>query len=590
MIMKDKNIPNDFKTPIIGEMDHLYEELINFVDSSIKIPKDVILSLKIKETLNPDIWPNGKLNPEVHKQLIKIADDFIRELAINKDLIDDIIFTGSLANYNWSKFSDIDIHIHLDLERFKDPIMVREYLNAKRNIWNTKHDIKILGYPVEMYAQDINEKHNSSGIYSLLKNKWLQKPKRDDFKIPKEQLIDTLTKYYKALKSAKESYDNDLFEETINKTERLRDKIQSLRKAGLEERGEFSIENISFKILRRTNFIEFLLDLKNKAYDKMMSLSENNLTLMEKSHIKAHLQLLAEAPSKRAYTSDYLRTTYKVSILTNQFKHDDYFMQEDAGEFIAAAIVDIRGNIRISQVAKVPASDLKNNRLGIVRDTKDYMQFYVMAGRGIQHPDTQELPRQTAMTRSGIDSPDQLPTYTKTVHLDNPIQADGKLIKTIDVEVPKPGSPASDAQIKTYLLYGPMIIDFVEKNLATPVGYNDGKATIIRNAMPINKKIQIIRKDAEDQINQKKLPRINFIQAFEKFKENVIDIMTPEQQEQMDTTKMTRDFINSYASQINTNKSITSLPNDQADQIMQRQADLQRKIQQMKDRRNKSTL
>ncbi len=308
---------------------------------------------------------------------------------------------------------------------------------------------------------------------------------------------------------------------------------------------------------------------------------------MIKSLILERLHNLTEAP-KRATTSDYLRTTFRVSILTQQHKHDDYFMGEDNGEFIAAAIVDIRGNVRISQVAKVPAGDLKNNRLGITRDTKDYLQFYVMAGRGIQHPDTEkQLPDETAMTRQGVHSPTTLPTYTKTVHLNHPMQADGQIIKTIDVEVPKPGSPASDAQIKTYLLYGPMIIDFVEKNLDTPIGYQDGKAPEIRNQMELKKKIEIIRKDAEDYLNKHKLQRINLIQTFEDFKTQFITPLSNEEKMMLDTTSTTKAFIKYYLEKNNIQQKPT-LSTPDADDVLQRQAAIQKKIDDMKARRNRN--
>jgi hypothetical protein len=261
-------------------------------------------------------------------------------------------------------------------------------------------------------------------------------------------------------------------------------------------------------------------------------------------------------------------------------------MNENAGDFIAAAIVDIRGNIRIAQVAKVDASDLKSHRLGIVRDTKDYMQFYIRAGRGIEHPDTEKLPDETAMTRHGVQSQ----TYTRTVHLNNPMHSNGQTIKTVDVQVPKPGSPASDAQIKAYLLYGPMIIDFVEKNLDTPVGYQDGKGSEIRNAMNIKKKIEVIRKDAEDQIMKQGLPRLGVYKFFEEFKEKYIDPMSDEEKLMMDTTQMTKRFVDLYSQEVvrqkgDTTKKVTSLSQSDADDVLKRQADLQKKIELMRARR-----
>ena len=47
-----------------------------------------------------------------------------------------------------------------------------------------------------------------------------------------------------------------------------------MRASGLEKGGEYSVENLAFKVLRRTDFIGELNDLKTKSYDTMMSLNE----------------------------------------------------------------------------------------------------------------------------------------------------------------------------------------------------------------------------------------------------------------------------------------------------------------------------
>lgn len=301
---------------------------------------------------------------------------------------------------------------------------------------------------------------------------------------------------------------------------------------------------------------------------------------MFKKLIQEKLDLLKEA-NPRASSADYYRTMYRVAILTKNYTHDEYYMGENLGEFIAAAIVDIRGNIRISQVAKVPAGDLKANRLGITRETKDYLQFYVMAGRGIQHPNTEkELPDETAMSRDGINSSSRLETFTKTVHLKSPIRINGQETSTIEVEVPKPGSPASDAQIKTYLLYGPMIIDFVEKNLAEPIGYRDGKAPEIRNAMDIKQKIQIIRKDAEDSLETRRLPRVGFIEAFNEFKETNILSLSAKEQEAMDTTDMTKKFMEFYINKsgASSKRLSNAMNSDDAAEVYRKQAEAKARI------------
>ena len=43
-------------------------------------------------------------------------------------------------------------------------------------VFNSQHDIKIKGYDVEVYVQDLNEKNKSIGVYSIVSNEWLNFP------------------------------------------------------------------------------------------------------------------------------------------------------------------------------------------------------------------------------------------------------------------------------------------------------------------------------------------------------------------------------------------------------------------------------
>lgn len=235
-------------------------------------------SFEIKNTLNPSLWKNNSLNKKVRLKLLDIADEFINSLKLGNIEISDITLTGSLANYNWSKkYSDIDLHIILDYNIFdinKD--ILKTYFNSQRKIWNIDNkDVKIMGYPVEIYVQDINEPHKSSGVYSLKKDKWVVKPERskisnekfnDDYikeKISEYiNLIDKIKNLYKKYKSK----DKVKLEKLLNYSEKLFDSIKNERKNALskENGNEMSDGNIIFKSLRRANYIEKLKDLIKK--------------------------------------------------------------------------------------------------------------------------------------------------------------------------------------------------------------------------------------------------------------------------------------------------------------------------------------
>lgn len=226
-----------------------------------------------QSTLNPKFWTDKELNEKIAKRLTKIAQDFVAGLEIEADP-EDLRFTGSLANYNWSKYSDIDLHIIVDFSKIDDDIdVVKSFFDAVRMRWNDTHDIKIHGYEVELYVENAGESHRSSGIYSIFENKWIVEPNPEsvDIDIPlARKKSDGITTQVNMLHHiiAKGKY-----KAALKSIERIKRKIRRMRKAGLNsEQQEFSAENIAFKILRREDILQKLNDLKYDAYDKLMSM------------------------------------------------------------------------------------------------------------------------------------------------------------------------------------------------------------------------------------------------------------------------------------------------------------------------------
>jgi predicted nucleotidyltransferase len=266
------------KRPIFHftELTGMYETAMKGLDTEINIPKDVFKSFQLKDELCPKMWTNEQLKPEIRKQLFKIAVDFFTKLELPDEIkLKDVLLVGSLANYNWSEYSDIDIHLVVDFSQFKeDEEFVKKFFDAQKNLYNIKHDIKIAGHDVEVYVQNKNDKVHAGGIYSLPKDNWVRKPMKDRFTVDRKNIKLKVDKFFDKMKSIEHAYKKENYKDTITKIDALKDQIKKMRQSGLEKGGEYSIENLVFKVLRRTDFMELLDTYKNKAYDKMVSVNE----------------------------------------------------------------------------------------------------------------------------------------------------------------------------------------------------------------------------------------------------------------------------------------------------------------------------
>jgi len=234
-----------------------------------------MLAFDIQPELNQRIWEEDKrLQPDVRAALLDIAQQFIDETELEED-VKDITFTGSLANYNWSKFSDLDMHLIVDFTEISDNTsLVRKFFDAVKSNWNKLHDITVKDHEVEIYVQDDDEAHVSTGVYSILKDKWIVKPKRVEPKIDQATAMKKAHQLKREIDKIDSLYYTRRYDEVLERSYMLKEKIKKMRRAGLDRSGLFAPENLAFKMLRRSGHIEKLFAAYTGAYDASLSLDE----------------------------------------------------------------------------------------------------------------------------------------------------------------------------------------------------------------------------------------------------------------------------------------------------------------------------
>ena len=237
-------------------------------------PADIDLSsFKVKDELNTEVWENDKLNTEVRERLLEIATDFWESMDIDWADVKDITLTGSLANFNWSKFSDVDLHILVNYADVDDNVdLVLDYFGAKKTIWNDTHDITIHDFDVEVYIQNTEEEHASTGVYSIQNDEWIAKPKKEDRVIDEKNISKKASQLMDNIDDIEEDLNDEQFDTVIDRSDKLKEKIRNMRRSGLEKGGEYSVENLAFKVLRRNEYLNKLADMQDKAYDAKMTI------------------------------------------------------------------------------------------------------------------------------------------------------------------------------------------------------------------------------------------------------------------------------------------------------------------------------
>jgi len=269
----DKNCPEYYSSmPWMKDGRLLYNFVSNLPVEIIDTINKLKEMLGIKEShriynsiLNPEIWATeNAIKPDVLNKLLTIANTFYKDTDLNVPL-ENIYFLGSTAGYNWTPTSDIDLHLVVDFSKI-DPNeeLVKNYVDGLKSKWNENHNIRIGNHPVEVYIQDIKEVNRSQAVYSLMKNEWVKKPKIEDIQIDKDAITKKYKQYVSFISTA-------IKEQNLDKLKRLVKRLYEMREAGLSKSGEYSTENLVFKLLRSTGYVNQLKDAITNITDKNLS-------------------------------------------------------------------------------------------------------------------------------------------------------------------------------------------------------------------------------------------------------------------------------------------------------------------------------
>lgn len=231
--------------------------------------KELKLTLKSSETLNPNFWDGEKIKPDVWRALMKIADEWAKFANIPKGAIKDIILTGGNANYNYTKYSDLDLHLVVDKDRIRCEGLLDDYLQSKKQLWALTHDVTIKGQPVELYAQDYKDPfREGQGIYSLENHKWLQKPTKYRIDRNHPEVVRKVKEWMDVIDTLIDSKSDD--KQTFRN---IKGRLKVMRSSAIEKGGEVAPENLVFKELRNRGYLDKMSKYLRNLEDEDLSLN-----------------------------------------------------------------------------------------------------------------------------------------------------------------------------------------------------------------------------------------------------------------------------------------------------------------------------
>jgi hypothetical protein len=236
--------------------------------------KEFKTGLEYHDTLNPALWNHDQLKPEVLLKLTLIADNFMQFVGLDPKLVHDIVLTGSSANYNYSAQSDIDLHIIAQYQpdhRNSAGISIQDAFDAFKTLYNEERHITIYGYPLELYVQPTSEHFTSNaGVFSLKRHVWIQRPVKQHVDLDDREIQ---VKARAVMHDINQVVHGKMASVLAKpRIQAIKAKIKQLRAAGLHAGGEFGIENLAFKAIRNSGYLDKLSKYSEAIKDNDLSL------------------------------------------------------------------------------------------------------------------------------------------------------------------------------------------------------------------------------------------------------------------------------------------------------------------------------
>ena len=242
-----------------------FESLKEIVDDGIDFS-----SLEAKDALSPALWDDAELMDEMRLKLVQVAQDFLDHLGL-KIMMKDLLLVG----FNYSDYSDIDLHIILDFSKIsEDKDLLRKYFILAKSKWNKTRSLMLAGHDVEIYVEDVNDDRIPTATYSLLRDQWVSEPSREGLTIDYEGVTKKVNEKMDEVDELQALYEQGVYDEAYELGTMLRSKLRNFRQAGLDKDGEFSNENLAFKVLRRSGILDRMNEYVKNSYIEMRSADE----------------------------------------------------------------------------------------------------------------------------------------------------------------------------------------------------------------------------------------------------------------------------------------------------------------------------
>lgn len=220
--------------------------------------EEVITSISTFPTeLDPRIWVDGTMKPDVRDRTLEIVDGLFADAAIPGAQIDAVELFGSNASFEYDDDADFGVHVFVSSTEMDDaqlePIIdiLNDYVEQTQ-----EGKITFYGVPLEVVfhaGRDAgHQPADGIGQYSITEDRWIVEPVPQPDNFDREQMVTDATGFVEQYNEVVEDYEAEPESFDCTRFAELKGEMKDYRSAAFEDGlGSRSTANLTYRALRR---------------------------------------------------------------------------------------------------------------------------------------------------------------------------------------------------------------------------------------------------------------------------------------------------------------------------------------------------
>jgi hypothetical protein len=201
-----------------------------------------------------------RLDEDVSRHSLALGQRTFASLGLPDAELVDILFSGSLASYEYTRDSDVDVHVVVRLGPSLAPEARPAFMRVLNGLLHDDVGIRFRGRAVQVTVLDVDD--DQGGAWSVLKGAWHRRPEHNTVHFPEADLRQAIAAFQAERAAVLDAWAHHDATFDCQRFAAPGRRLKKLRGEGLKAEGVVSLGNMTYRLVRRLSALDELWTLQ----------------------------------------------------------------------------------------------------------------------------------------------------------------------------------------------------------------------------------------------------------------------------------------------------------------------------------------